>query len=90
MLFELSELAGRALGRIVGLARTAADGDLDEARSWLNREYYRRSTYYRLLAPLAIRQLLRRKLTHLDLIVDLATQKRRCSEEGTCAVQNRR
>jgi len=73
LLFELSELAERALGRIVGLARTAADGNLDPEQSWLKRGYYRRSTYYRLLAPLAIGQLLRRKLTHLDLVVDPAT-----------------
>ena len=66
-LFELSELAERALGRIVGLARTAANGNLgDDGRSWLGRGYYRRSTYYRLLAPLAMGKLLSAKLTHLD------------------------
>ncbi len=73
LLFELSELAERALGRITGLARTAAAGDLDGADSWLARGYYARSTYYRLLAPLAIGRLLRRKLTHLDLSVDATT-----------------
>ncbi|MCI0623350.1 MAG: hypothetical protein L0387_17110 [Acidobacteria bacterium] len=71
LLFELSELAERALGRIAGLARTAADGNLGSgAESWMGRGYYRRSTYYRLLAPLAMGKLLRGKLTHLDLSLD--------------------
>jgi hypothetical protein len=70
LLFELSELAERALGRIIGLARTAAEGHLDAGRSWLARGYYARSTYYRLLAPLALGKLLSGKLTHLDLSLD--------------------
>ena len=73
LLFELSELAERALGRIVGLARAASDGNLGAgAESWMGRGYYRRSTYYRLLAPLAIGKLLRAKLTHVDLSLDPA------------------
>ena len=73
LLFELSEEAERALGRIRGLARTAAGGDLEPGpRSWLRRGYYRNSTYYRLLAPLAIGKLLRHKLTRLDLSLDPA------------------
>jgi hypothetical protein len=68
--FQLSEHSERALGRIYGLARTAADGDLDPGKSWLGRGYYANSTYYRLLAPLSIGRLFRRRLTHLDLSID--------------------
>lgn len=72
LLFQLSEFAERALGRIGGLARTAASGDLDPGRSWLGRGYYSLSTYYRLFAPLAAGRLLQNKLTHLDLSLDPA------------------
>ena len=70
LIFQLSELGERALGRILGLARTAAAGDLDDERSWLKRDYYRESTYYRLIAPLSLGRLLRRRLTQLDLSID--------------------
>lgn len=71
LLFQLSELAERALGRIVGLARAAADGNLDPGpTSWLGRDYYNLSTYYRLLAPLAVQKLLQQRLTHIDLSLD--------------------
>lgn len=70
LLFQLSEQSERALGRIYGLARTAAAGDLDPGRSWLSRGYYSSSTYYRLLAPLSVGRLFRRRLTHLDLSID--------------------
>lgn len=72
LLFQLSEFAERALGRITGLARTAADGDLEAGRSWLSRGYYSLSTYYRLMAPLAVGKLLRKRLTNLDLSLDPA------------------
>lgn len=72
LLFQLSEFAERAIGRITGLARTAADGDLEAGRSWLVRGYYSRSTYYRLIAPLAVGKLLQKRLTHLDLSLDPA------------------
>lgn len=71
LLFQLSEFAERARGRIIGLARTAADGDLSGEGSWLNHNgYYFESTYYRFLAPLAIGKLLQKKLTHIDLSLD--------------------
>jgi hypothetical protein len=70
LLFQLSEFAERALGRITGLARTAAEGKLDPGPSWLRRGYYSRSTYYRLLAPLAVGRLLQKRLTHLDLSLE--------------------
>ena len=68
--FQLSEQSERALGRIYGLARTAAAGDLDPEKSWLSRDYYSNSTYYRLIAPLSVGLLLRRRLTHLDLSIE--------------------
>lgn len=70
LLFQLSEQGERALGRIYGLARTAAAGDLEPGTSWLSRGYYSSSTYYRLIAPLSVGRLLRRRLTHLDLSID--------------------
>ena len=72
--FQLSEHAERALGRIYGLARTAAAGDLDPGRSWLSRGYYSASTYYRLIAPLSVGRLFRRRLTHLDLSIEKNVQ----------------
>lgn len=68
--FQLSEQSERALGGIYGLARTAAAGDLDPGKSWLSRGYYSNSTYYRLIAPLSVGRLFRRRLTHLDLSID--------------------
>jgi hypothetical protein len=68
--FQLTEQSERALGRIYGLARTAAAGDLDTGKSWLSRRYYASSTYYRLIAPLSVGRLFRRRLTHLDLSID--------------------
>jgi hypothetical protein len=74
LVFQLSEQAERALGRIYGLARTAADGDLDAEKSWLGRGYYSNSTYYRLIAPLSVGRLFRQRLTHLDLSIDANVQ----------------
>jgi hypothetical protein len=74
LLFELSEMSERALGRIIGLARTASEGNLEPGpNSWLRRNYYNRSTFYRLIAPLAIGKILRTKLTHVDLSLDPST-----------------
>jgi hypothetical protein len=71
LFFQLSELASAALGRIYGLARTAAQGNLEWGQSfWLEDEYYRWSTLHRLLAPLAAVRLLQRRLTHIDLSLD--------------------
>jgi hypothetical protein len=71
LLFQLTELAERALGRISGLARAAADANLDPGpSSWMARSYYNLSTYYRLLAPLAVQKLLQQRLTHIDLSLD--------------------
>lgn len=74
LLFQLSEQAMLALDRIRGLADTAAQGNLGPgSHSWLtsNRyRYYRASTEYRLLAPLATFKLLQQRLTRLDMSLD--------------------
>ena len=72
LIFQGVELAERALVRIQGLARTAAQGSLEPGKnSWLEiDEYYLHSTIYYLLAPLAIQRLLRERLTLLDQSLD--------------------
>ncbi len=73
LLFVLVEQAGSAYGRIQGLAHTAAKGNLDGPGSWLTARryrYYRLSTEYRLLAPLATLKLLQHRLTQFDLSLE--------------------
>lgn len=74
LLFQFSEQAAAALARINGLAESAVQGNLGSGPdSWLTSRryrYYRMSTEYRLLAPLATFSLLQRRLTHLDLSLD--------------------
>lgn len=74
ILFQLSELAASAFDRIKGLAKTAAEGKLDDANeSWLTGSkyrYYLSSTEYRILAPLACFRLLKDKLTHSDMSLE--------------------
>lgn len=74
LLFQLSEQASSAYGRIRGISESAAQGSLDPGPdSWLtsNRyRYYRASTEYRLLAPLATLKLLQQRLTRLDMSLD--------------------
>lgn len=74
LLFQLSEQASSAYGRIRGIAESAAQGNLDPgANSWLTSDryrYYRASTEYRLLAPLATLKLLQQRLTRLDMSLD--------------------
>jgi hypothetical protein len=69
LIFQFVELAEDALYQIYSLARSARHGNLPE---WLKRgdEYYIASTMYRLLAPLAIYKLIRRRLTIVDLTLD--------------------
>ena len=69
LIFQFVELAEDALYQIYSLARSARHGDLPE---WLKRrdEYYIASTMYRLLAPLVIYKLIRRRLTIVDLALD--------------------
>ena len=73
LLFVLVEQAGSAYGRILGLAHTAAPGILVGQDSWLTASryrYYRLSTEYRLLAPLATLKLLQHRLTQFDLSLE--------------------
>jgi len=72
LLFQLSESAERAIGRISRLASTAAKGNLEPGRSWLDRDYFRQSTYYRMIAPLSLGGLLQKSLTNVDLSLDPA------------------
>lgn len=73
LLFVLAEQASAAYGRIQGLAQTAAQGNLNGPNSWLTgkrHRYYRLSTEYRLLAPLANLKLLQQRLTQFDLSLE--------------------
>jgi hypothetical protein len=73
LLFQLAEAAENARGRIHGLARTCRDGDLrPDGQGWLAEPngYFFTSTMYRLLAPVAVFHMLRRRLTSVDLNVD--------------------
>ncbi len=70
LLFQLLESADVALHRIQSLARTAKNGDLNE-NGWLSHfEYYFKSTIYMVFAPVAIYQIMRKKLTLVDVTVD--------------------
>ena len=72
LLFQLFELSEGALNRIKGLANTAAQGNLgkDVTDNWLARPYYKSSTLYKLIAPLAMVSLIQRRLTLVDLSLD--------------------
>jgi hypothetical protein len=76
VLFQLAEFSEAAYYRIIGLAQTASRGDLNPGRdSFLREEYYRLSTLYRLLAPSAALKILQRRLTLVDLSLDLTIQR---------------
>lgn len=74
ILFQLSESAAAAFDRIKSLARSAANGKLEDPdNSWLSEKeyrYYLSSTEYRILAPLAYFTILRERITHLDMALD--------------------
>jgi hypothetical protein len=70
LIFQLLEQAEGVINRVYNLARTASQGDLDPGRTWLARNYYRLSTYYRFLAPLATLKLLQSRLTVVDMSLD--------------------
>lgn len=70
LLFQLMEACDNAIHRIQSLARTAKNGDL-EADGWLSKfNYYSKSTLYNLFVPLAIYQIMQRKITLVDVSVD--------------------
>jgi hypothetical protein len=78
LLFQLSQNARLAIGRILSLARLAREGQLDEKEGPLSRSlsdvtdpgYYIRSTLYQLLAPLAVSYILQTRLTSRDISLD--------------------
>lgn len=70
LLFQLMEASENAMHRIQSLARTAKDENLDE-NSWLSQfSYYTKSTIYKLFVPIAIYQIMQKKLTLVDITVD--------------------
>lgn len=76
ILFQLSELSEAAFYRVIGLADTARQGNLEPGpNSFLRDEYYRVSMLYRLLAPSAALKLLQRHLTLVDLSLDVMIQR---------------
>lgn len=74
LVFALTEQAASLRDRIWSLAQAASAGDIGQGQdSWLTSErprYYRLSTEYRIVAPLATFKLLQRRLTQLDLSLD--------------------
>ncbi len=72
LFFQLSEAAEDALHRILSIAQASRKGNLGHGHeSWLDqRGSYRTSTYYNLLAPLAVYKMLRMRLTLVDLAVE--------------------
>jgi hypothetical protein len=70
LIFQLLEQAEGVINRVGNLARTASQGKLEPGRTWLKRDYYRLSTYYRFLAPVATLKLLQSRLTTVDLSLD--------------------
>jgi hypothetical protein len=68
LLFLLLEHSESAYNSILGLARTSGQGDLQPNIGWLSTDgYYKLSTIYRLLLPLAVFKLMQRRLTIFDL-----------------------
>lgn len=72
LLFQLVELSEDALYRVYSLARSARTGHLTEAQGgWMSApDYYLLSTIYKLLAPIVIFKLMRRRLTLVDVNMD--------------------
>lgn len=69
-MFQLIEASDNTLHRIQSLARTSRNGDLEE-EGWLSEfNYYTKSTIYQLLVPIAIYQIMQRKLTLVDVSID--------------------
>jgi hypothetical protein len=72
LLFQLIELAQDAYGRIIGLARSNREGNLEPPNSWLGSPtgYYPINTIYRLIAPLSLFRLMQRRITLFDLALE--------------------
>lgn len=73
LLFQLAEACESAYRHTRGIARAARQGHLDVGKeNWLKDGYYLRATVYRLLIPGALVGLIQRRLTYVDLTLDLA------------------
>ena len=71
LLFQLVELSDHSIHRIQSLARSAKHGNLTDDNGWLSQfNYYTKSTIYKLLAPLAVFQLMQKRVTLVDLNTD--------------------
>jgi hypothetical protein len=73
VMFQLSTASERALGRIKSFAFSTKAGNIGADTNWLDRHrhgYYWASSFYRLLVPAAIAEILKRRLTHLDISLD--------------------
>lgn len=75
LLFQLELTAEDGLSRIRNLAGANRRDNLG-AEGWLSQNYYRLSTYYKLLAPLAVFRLLNRRLGLIDLALDTRVYKK--------------
>ncbi|HEY6437953.1 MAG TPA: hypothetical protein VIY47_15290, partial [Ignavibacteriaceae bacterium] len=70
LLFQLMEAAENSIHRIQSLARTARHGNLNET-GWLSQfNYFTKSTIYKLFVPIALYQIMQKKLTLVDITVD--------------------
>lgn len=71
LLFQLLENSERALHRVQSLARTSREGEINKD-GWLDgtKNYYLKSTIYKLFLPLAIFKLMQNKLTLVDIRLD--------------------
>lgn len=77
ILFQFYESAGYALNRLTNLARASRDGCLNGKDGWLSDEgsYYSLALVHSLLTPLAILQILRQRVTLLDLTLDARIER---------------
>lgn len=78
LLFQLHELCQQMFYRVLSLARSARNGNLDEGKdNWLDGAgYYMKSTIYSLLAPSAAFRLLQRRVTFIDIGLDASIGER--------------
>jgi hypothetical protein len=69
LLFQLNELSESALTRIINISRDGSNGFLTSDNGWFSekKSYYLLSTVYRILAPMVVYKLMRRRLTLFDL-----------------------
>lgn len=71
LLFQLVELSDNAIHRIQSLARSSKHGNLIDDKGWLSQfNYYTKSTIYKLFAPIAVFQLMQKRMTLVDLNAD--------------------